>query len=329
MSGFYVVPMVAIHPHRINLYSEVVWEGGKPPRNPFIHLEGVSKDHKGKVSPVAKRKINKAIEYLLFLSRNKELPDTAHGKCYKFKLSFATLTLPSAQVHSDKEIKEKCLNQFFIEARKHWNVKNYIWRAEKQKNGNLHFHILTDKFIPWSELRDRWNRIINKLGYVERYRDEMRSFHSGGFKVRQELLKNWEYKSQIRAYKKGKANDWASPNSTDIHAVYQVNNLQAYLSKYCTKDEQNEGLSGRLWGCNYELSNIPGAQLVRSAEVTDAINSIVEKYAPNSYSGNYFTCIFSDFLMLRDPDSSILFNQFSEFLLNHFDFNVQLTIPDI
>ena len=328
MAEPFIVPMVAIHPNRINIYSEVNWDGVKPRRNPSKYLLGVSNAHKGKVSKVAKRKIGKAIEYLLFLAGDKRLPDTPHGKFFKFKLSFITLTLPSVQIHSDNEIKEKCLNHFLIEARKKWNVRNYIWRAEKQKNGNLHFHILTDRFIPWSEMRDCWNRIVNKLDYVNRYRDEMRKFHEGGFKVRAHLLKNWEYKAQIKAYKKGKANDWNSPNSTDIHAVYKIRDIKAYISKYCTKDEQNEGLIGRLWGCNQELSSIPGAQLVRDSQVDSALTALFDKYNPDVYNGEYFTTCFISFDMLQDPCSAALFNAFASFLNNHFSYNLQKYIPD-
>ena len=63
-------------------------------------------------------------------------------------VSFCTLTLPSEQFHSDIEIKSKCLNQFFIECKKYYNLRNYIWKLEHQKNGNVHFHILADIFLP-------------------------------------------------------------------------------------------------------------------------------------------------------------------------------------
>jgi len=322
-NSFDIIPMLSIHPTKLNLYSQIQWHKKRPYRSKRFNISMASKDHAGKVSVHAKRKISKAIEYLLFLSREKELPDTYNGRNYKFRLAFITLTLPSKQVHSDQEIKEQCLNQFLIEARKKWNVKNYLWRAEKQKNGNIHFHILVDKFIPWSVLRDSWNRIINKLDYVSNYRDEMRRFHDGGFKVRQDLIKQWDYKSQIKAYNSQKVKDWNSPNSTDIHSVHKVKNIQAYVSKYCTKDEQNAGLKGRLWGCNEALSNVPGAQLVIDSEVNDALISLFNKYNPRSYVGAHFTSISIEFAMLNDSDSDLLFNAFTTFLQNHFGTNYQ------
>ncbi len=318
--------MISIHPDRINFYSEVNWYPYKPRRDPSVHLIDVSRDHKGKVSPVARRKISRAIEYLLFLANEKVLPDTTHGKAYSFKLCFITLTLPSAQIHSDQVIKARCLNQFFIEARKKWHVKNYLWRAEKQKNGNIHFHILADKFVPWSEMRDVWNRIVNKLGYVDRYRDQMRAFHEGGFRIREDLLKSWSYKNQIKSYNSSKVNDWASPNSTDIHSVWKIKNIKAYICKHCTKDEQSEGLTGRLWGCNEDLSYVPGARIVIDQPISDALRSIFNKHAPDVYEGAYFSSASIKFEWLKDSDSTLLFQAFAGFLNDHFGHSLQAEI---
>jgi hypothetical protein len=326
-SDLYCIPMATIHPDKICLYNKIEFDGTRPRRNPSVHLQGVNNSHAGKVSVVARRKISKAVRYLLFLANDKYLPDTAHGKAYKFRLGFLTLTLPSSQIHTDQEIKEKCLNQLFIEMRRKWNVHNYIWRAEKQKNGNIHFHILVDKFVPWSELRDCWNRIVNKLGYVDRYRDEMRAFHSGSFTVRRDLLKTWTYKAQVKAYQKGKANDWSSPNSTDVHSVHTVKNIQAYIVKYCTKDEQSADLKGRLWGCNQELSNLKGCQLVVDNSFQSAIDELILSKNPEVYNGEYFSVIYASPQQLSELSNKDLFNAFGAYLIEHFGFNIQSTFP--
>jgi hypothetical protein len=323
MPDFAIVPMLSVHPDRINLYSLVEYPHGKPRRHERFDIRTVSNAHAGLVSSSARRKVSKAIEYLLFMARDKKLPDTYHGRNYKFKLSFITLTLPSPQVHTDAEIKHSCLNQFFIEAHKKWNLSNYLWRAEKQRNGNIHFHVLCDKFIPWSELRDVWNRITNKLGYVDRYRDQMHRFHSGGLTVRRDLLKTWEYKAQIRAYQAGKANDWSSPNSTDIHSLRQVANVKKYVCKYVTKDEQTEGLTGRLWGCNYELSDITGARVVADSSIKDEVLQVLQNFHPHTYQAEYFTVINFDCRRLQEAGCNQLWNLLSAYFIDHFHFNLQ------
>jgi hypothetical protein len=335
-----IIPMLSIHPTCINTYSQVVWHPYKPGKikpiidpdtgeifspgndqeikSPAAHLLTSDKKHHGIVSPQARRKISKAIDYLLYLSNDKILPDTSHGRAYKFKLAFVTLTLPSKQVHPDNLIKDQILNQLFVELRKHYAVHRYIWRAEKQKNGNIHFHILVDKFIPWSELRDRWNRICEKLGYVSRYRDEMRRFHAGGFRVREDLLKQWEYKKQVQAYKAGKANDWSNPNSSDIHSLRHVTNVKEYVIKYCTKNEDNSEVTGRMWGCSYDLSDITGATCVMCTEIKDQLNALIQELHPRIYSSDYFSVIHLPVGFLASKKFESLFSLFQGYLHSQF-----------
>lgn len=318
------VPMITIHPDRINMYSSVEWFPDRKRIKPKFDIRTVDNKHAGKISEAAHRKVSKAIEYLLFMSHSKSLPDSHHGRAYNFKIAFITLTLPSTQQHSDNDIKHECLNQLLIELRRKWRVRNYIWRAEKQKNGNIHFHILCDKFVPWSELRDCWNRICNKLGYVDRYREQMKAFHAGGIKIREDLLKKWDYKKQIKAYQAGKANDWNSPNSTDVHSIKKVSNIKSYVCKYLAKNEQTEGLTGRLWGCNVELSNIPGARLIIDNKVTDQLNHLLTTLKPDLYVGDHFTTMYVNATMLSRSACADLFNHFASFLVSHFGFSPQL-----
>jgi hypothetical protein len=317
----------------------------------------VSNATAGRVSPNARRKVGRAIEYLLFLSQNKKLPDTYHGRNYNFKIAFITLTLPSSQLHTDQLIKSECLNQFLIEAKKKWHVNRYVWRAEKQVNGNIHFHLLVDKFIPWSELRDVWNRITNKLGYVDRYRDQLKQYHSGGFKVRSDLLSKWDYKSQVKAYKIGKANDWHNPNSTDIHSLRHISNVKNYVIKYVSKAElstkqslrydylsnlilkkiplSDEMLSeydelyyhvsaGRLWGCSVSLSGITGARSIADNTIKSEVLDLLDRFHPDVFEGDHFTVINFDAHKLQSVGTGALFKLFSQYLINNFDYHLQL-----
>jgi hypothetical protein len=88
-------------------------------------------------------------------------------------------------------------------------VSRYVWKYEKQGNGNIHYHILTDKFIPYRELRDNWNRIIEKHNYI--YQFKLKHGHT-------------------------------DPNTTDIHSLKKVNNVPQYLSKYMIKEAAKKNL---------------------------------------------------------------------------------------
>lgn len=314
MNDLVSIPYLSIKPSYIVSYSEIQHMNGARyvPRGKIHPPE--CKDHKGLISGKASSKIKNAVDYVLYLSTNKKIVPFDGRKRFTFRVGFITLTLSSAQVHTDDEIKAKLLNQFLIEARKKWGVINYLWRAEAQKNGNIHFHILVDKFIPWSELRDTWNRIQNKLGYVDRYRAELRSFHSGGFQIRRDLLKKWSYKNQLKAYRTGSRQDWNSPNSTDVHSVKKIRNLSRYLGKYCTKNDGPRKIEGRLWGCNTAISKLRGAVVLRDSRSDAEIQKLAEKYPDSVIRHDYFTVIYISASVLAKENVPLLYNIFVSYI---------------
>jgi len=309
---------LSIHPSVINVYYQSSGSTGR--RLEFDRVPDNLKlnAHKGKVSAIAKRKITRAIDYLIYLSRPKKLPPTIHGKNYTFTLNFITLTLSSKQVHSDQEIKAVLLNQFFIEMARKWKVGAYIWRAEKQENGNIHFHIITGKFIPWLELRNTWNRIQQKLGYVTRYRENREIWHEHGFRFQKTLADKWSYAKQLQAYKKGTLTHWDSPNSTDVHSLKHIGNIKAYFIKYMTKNEQIHNLTGRLWGCSINLSNLEGAGTDMDSLIKEELDKLVKSGKANVYHSEYFSCFYIPPNLLEQLECIHLLTVFRDYMCKKF-----------
>jgi hypothetical protein len=262
--------------------------------------EITAKRHTGNISKAAERKISRAVDYLVYLVPRRKYFTTADGRAGNYFLSFITLTLSSDQIHSDYEIKRNCLEPFLNEMRKRWKVSNYIWRAEKQANGNLHFHIVSDRFIWWNDLRNSWNYYQERLGYVTRYRDAQKAWHRDGFKCRKNLLKQWSRESQYKAYKSGLRNDWNSPNSSDVHSLKTITSVRSYICKYITKSEQSQDIAGRLWGCSYELTNLKGAQEFADGRIREDIDHLCSSEKCKVYKSDYYTVIFFNRCILRD-----------------------------
>lgn len=157
----------------------------------------------GEISKAASKRIEKAVTWLLYHAKVKYIFDVQLQKRFHFKINFITLTLPSEQIHSDDEIKKKALNNFLDNCRKTHNLKNYIWKAEKQLNGNIHFHLVTDCYIRYDKIQSLWNDSINLLGYVDRFKEKI-----------------------------GHSN----PNSTDVHSIKHVKRIANYVAKYMSKN---------------------------------------------------------------------------------------------
>jgi len=320
------IPYVSITPRRLSMYHVCQ---NKRFKSHDINFLSDSKDFNkphGIISKKAKQNIETAVDWLLYFADNKKSFCNKKGKLFNFKATFITLTLSSAQIHSDNEIKQLLLNQFLIEAKKKWHISNYIWRAESQHNGNIHFHILCDKFVPWAELRHLWNRIQNKLGYVDRYHSNMKAFHRTGFQKRNDLVRNiyhkgriirkgWSLNMQRKAYKFGIESNWYDPNSTDIHSVKLVNDLGKYISKICSQNlepvgtemskkinkikfgeeviEQFRKIDGKLWGLSNFLSRCKRIVFEVNSSLGEEINNIKSHFKNKVFEYDYATLVYS------------------------------------
>lgn len=152
--------------------------------------------------------------------------------------TFVTLTLSDEQKHNDKEIRRKMVFPFIQKLIRHHNVWHYLFVCEKQSNGRLHIHLLIDSYIPHARLREHWNETQDLHGYIDNY-----------------------------ALKFGSRN----PNSTDIHKIHLVHNLQSYVIKYMTTDKKDIPLEGRLWGCSNQLRQLRTFTTMIEGDVNKAI----------------------------------------------------------
>ncbi len=313
------LPYVSIKPNYFTTYTHHDVTGDHPNYKYENFVQPVSNVTHGLMSHKANKRVRLAIDWLINISKEKTLTKKGVKTNFKFKLNFITLTLSSKQKHSDNIIKSVLLNQFLTELRAKHNCTNYLWRAESQRNGNIHFHIVTDVFIPWRVLRTDWNRIQEKLGYVSAFTE-----------------------------KTGKSD----PNSTDVHSINQVKNLSAYLAKYCTKNAKGyvvmaslasdkpfrpncfltyvhpllkakatfyRQIKGKLWGLSQSLSRLKSA----TKEVANRIEEEIE-WIKNTYKSRVRyvdrACVFffstQDLIKAKCHALLGLFNSYKESILN-------------
>jgi hypothetical protein len=326
INGFYTI---AVHPtaihgwyesikhRRINITNYV--SGEDTGEMKFIKPKQFrDNSHKGRISPIAKRKISRAVDYLTHIVPRKTYFHPGNGRKGDFFLNFITLTLSSEQIHSDNEIKSHLLEPFLNTCRQKWQVISYIWRVEKQKNGNLHIHLITDRFIPWNELRNCWNMHQQKLGYITRYRDNQMEWHRSGFRFRPELSEKMSNARQYHAYKEGINNQWSNPNSTDVHGLRKINDARAYLTKYITKSDQSDDIEGRLWGCSSNLVRIRGAEIFADGSASAEIDKLLSDPRCRFYKGDYFFIITYKNNLLYCGAFPILLEELETFIRAHF-----------
>lgn len=267
-----ITPKISVKPNYFVTYAHYDSTNNRVFSDTPDFILPLENKHHGIISYKANKRVRLAIDWLLHVAKEKILTKKGVATNFKFKVNFITLTLCSKQIHSDNEIKKTLLNQFLTELRSKYKCSHFLWRAETQRNGNIHFHIASDVFIPWRALRTDWNRIQEKLGYVSRFREKT---------------------------------GLTDPNSTDIHSINKIKNLSNYLAKYCGKNAKGyvvmctkagvqpfggslsfnynynppkkdahffRQVHGRLWGLSQKLSKLKSA----IHNVTDSIQAEID-----------------------------------------------------
>lgn len=214
-----------------------------------------SRAHLGTLSEQAHTNLLTSIKKFVWVTRACNIEKQRRHEKRQKTLKFVTLTLASDQIHSDNMIKEELLNQFLTELRQDYDLKNYLWKAEKQQNGSIHFHIVIDIFIHWSVIRKKWARIQEKLGYVSRFRNAIKE---RGFNYYLERSRFYNpdlslEKIQER-WNKGEAENWENPPGTEIRNIENQKLASFYAAKYISKETAIAPGFGRIWFISRSLS---------------------------------------------------------------------------
>lgn len=195
--SFYVVK-ASIKPRAIHIFCQDM-----EPRNysgDYSQQFKGATPYTGAASKASKARLLSSIDYLLYTAKYKTVHVKKTQTKFRYKVNFITLTLPSIQEHTDKEIIKTVFTPFMEAWQKRRIGLLYVWKAEVQDNGNLHFHVISNSFYHYLKLRRDWNRAVNKLGYCDR-------------------------------------SSSPDPNSTDVHAIAGKKDLGMYLASYMSKKD--------------------------------------------------------------------------------------------
>ena len=241
-------------------------------------LKSLKGNYNGVLSSLTKKRISKFLDTWInsMIYHNKH----NNSKLEKYNLVFFTLTLSSKQTHSDNEIKRKVFNPFIDYCKRNKTFSNYFWRAEKQKNGNIHFHMIIDKYVDIPKIKVLWNTFQNRLGYVDHFENQQRLKFKKGYFLDENMKyfdkktkskKTVSHEIQLKRYTKAKKENFRCPNSIDVRKLNYKLNIVSYLMKYLVKEtkkgnkenekefeqrKEKEHVCGRIWGCSDKIRSI-------------------------------------------------------------------------
>jgi hypothetical protein len=328
-----VTEAIKLHPNSLTIYNEYYSDNGDSIRTGNSGIHTLKRNYNSKLSPQSRKKLQKAITYMAHVSPEKEAYNPKFNSKFKFRLTFVTLTLSYRQQHSDTEIKAQLLQPFLDYMIKTFKLSYYVWKAERQANQNIHFHLIFDKYINYAVIRNKWNHYQEKLQYISSY---------------------WQSQAAHKPYPTTKE-DYYSVNSTDVHSTRKVKDLARYMCKYMVKDHnsthqrikrnnthwtntydlvrdrysanakkflrQQTGI-GRNWGCSYNLTDLKGAYDTLNISLLQEVEKLSSHPECYVFVGDHFKYISFKFEQLQQLG---LF-ELSSLLKAYIDFKFKQTV---
>jgi hypothetical protein len=181
------------------------------------------KAYSGYLTAGAKKRLTRAIFILCSMVKRRLVVNPCTGRLHHHHLSFITLTVAGGNtLLTGKEGYSKLLGPFLQWLRRSKDVNTYIWKAELQENGQLHYHITLPNLIHHREIRAKWNELQREAGLLEAHYKK---------------FKNW------------------SPPGTEITSVHSKDDMASYMIKEIAKTIQNRStIGGKVWDCSANLS---------------------------------------------------------------------------
>jgi len=286
---------VQLRQSSVVIYSTNTYKDGKQKTTKSsIKNIGNNKSYAGVINSHTQRRIRKAVNVLVQISDWQRIFNPVTENYFDFKLTFITLTVSdSTKLLTGKEGYQLLLKPMLQHLKRVHKMESFVWKAELQSNGQIHYHITTNVFIHHLLIRNKWNSLQKKVGLLDSFID-----------------------------KYGHDN----PNSTDIHKVYNDDMIEAYLEKYISKSQQSnpittanthndntndndaclgammsgypsnynaeQSVGGKVWDCSYNLKKAKLFTVDFTAQVESAILTIDKKEGVKEFTTDYFTILY-------------------------------------
>lgn len=255
------IPAVSIEPGKMSFYSKQLEPKQNKEQNENSQNNLKQAYTKKDISNTASKQLFKTTKALIHTTINYKEKTPNHLKKISYKPVFITLTLPASQEHSSSFITHYILRSFLKRLQYKFRSASYVWKAELQENGNIHYHLILDRFISWRWIRTNWNSVLENYNYITRFKNKYGHQDPNSTDVRglknkkkaayyiSKYIKKTDHKTQIKQ---------EQLNQAQIQKFKEQ--PQENIANFLIYSYKNE-LPGRKWGCSTNYKNYKNINL--------------------------------------------------------------------
>lgn len=155
----------------------------------------------------------------LWLRSKRTRIDLPSGKHLNHRQGMLTLTLPGVATADHKQVKNLILDPFLTYSRNVLGLLDYVWVAELQERGEIHFHMILNQFLPKDKVREAWLRCCDASGIIQGSK--------AGYRP-----------------------------ATRIEECLNYKGSRAYAAKYMAKALRSGAILGRIWSGSHSVTAV-------------------------------------------------------------------------
>ena len=210
-------------------------------------------------------------------------------------LAFYSISFPAG---APDEALYEIWNRWLTNCRRRYGLRTYLWVAERQKNGTLHYHLLTNDYMNISKVNAAMAAAIRTSVNQEKMtwgQSSYRMYH--GVDVdsvqrpkRRQNESRIAYRERMRKMRRHTQKD-------------RVQFVVKYLAKYISK--QNEVFEHLPWHCSRDVSQLFTTEIVPADEFYDRAHGLSD--IPTDYK-IYSTEFYTVYVYKKSPSDRLFVN---------------------
>jgi hypothetical protein len=243
----------------ILFYDEPVrlYSGGKSFRRMNNMRLQQKKQYSGGVTQGARKRISKAVTIMSQAIKPGWVTNPATGEMFYHKFSFITLTIANNNNITARQAYDDLFSHFLDWFTRTIGVKTYIWKAELQTRGQIHYHIVSPALIHYKDLQGKWNQLQRAAGLLDEFAKEHGHFNPPSTHIKEtKNVKNTDRYILKELNKQLAAAQVAAISK--VNELLAAGELEPSLAEEKIEEIKAEKICtiGKIWGCSENLSGV-------------------------------------------------------------------------
>lgn len=227
--------------------------------------------YSGTMTGGARKRLTKSITLMAQAVKPRWIHNPVINRTVHHHLSFMTLTIANCRNLTGQEAYTQLLAPFLQWLRDtrctidQQTVKAYVWKAEKQKRGQIHYHLVIPDFIHHRKIRQKWNALQKKAGLLDDYAKEHGHFNPPSTEMKAKKTGEMKYLVKDIVSEMAKTVDaWELEIAKQVDAEIESGQLVGWKG-FCDLDylrkaeiaerlEKKVSIEGKTWDCSLNLS---------------------------------------------------------------------------